>query len=142
MEQQTPPAEESIFDESDFSMKGYDKHVRNARVILYILAGLSLLTFVSIIPIDGPVKYLLTGMTIAMAAVFFILGYWSKKKPYTALLTALIYFFALVLLAAIMKPESLLTGWYVKIAVILFLILGVRNGKQIQDMQKTFGNNS
>lgn len=139
MEQQTPPTEESIFDEAEFSMQGYDKHVRNARIMLYILAGLSMFAIVNIIPIDQPLKYFVTGMIIVLAAVFAVLGYWSKKKPYTALLTALIYFCALQLMATILQPASLLVGWYVKIAVILFLILGVRNGKQIQDMQKTFG---
>lgn len=139
MEQQTPPTEESIFDESEFSMKGYDKHVRNARFMLYILTGISLLAIFTIAPIDEPLKYLLTGLTVVFAAVFAILGYWSKKKPYTALLTALIYFCVLLVLGAILQPVSLLAGWYVKIAVILFLILGVRNGRQVQDMQRTFG---
>ena len=139
MEQQTPPTEESIFQESDFSMKGYDKHVRNARIMLYILAGLSLLAIVSLIPINEPLRYFMTGMLIVLAVVFAVIGYWSKKSPYTALLTALIVFCSLQLLSAVLDPASLLQTWYVRIAVILFLILGVRNGKQIRDMQKTFG---
>jgi hypothetical protein len=81
----------------------------------------------------------MTGMLIVLAVVFAVIGYWSKKSPYTALLTALIVFCSLQLLSAVLDPASLLQAWYVRIAVILFLILGVRNGKQIRDMQKTFG---
>jgi len=139
MEQQTPPAEDSIFEEADYSMEGYDKHVRNARIMLYILAGLVLLTIAMVTPIDQPAKWFTVGFIVIFAAIFAVLGYWSKKKPFTAILIALILFVLLQTLSAIVEPASLLQGWYLKIIVTVLLILGVRNGKEIQDRKKAFG---
>ena len=139
MEQQTPHAEESIFNEDDYSMEGYDKHVRNARVMLYVLTGLILLSLFSLTPIDNSRKYIAAAVVLVFAAIFAALGYWSKKKPFMAILTALILFVSLMTISAIMQPSTLLRTWYVKIAVILFLILGLRNAKEIRDRREAFG---
>ena len=140
MEQQTPPpAEESIFNEADYSMEGYDKHVRNARITLYVIAGLSLLSIVLLPPLEDLAKYIAIGLVVFIAAVYVALGLWSKKKPFTAILIGLIVFVVLQVLNAIADPSTLLQGWYIKIAVPLFLILGLRNAKEIQDRKKAFG---
>ncbi len=139
MEQQTPPAEESIFNEADYSMEGYDKHVRNARVTLYIVAGLSLLSILLLPAMEDTAKYIAIGLVVFIAALYVALGLWSKKKPFTAILIGLIFFIVLQVLNAIADPSTLWQGWYIKIAVPLFLILGLRNAKEIQDRKKAFG---
>lgn len=139
MEQQNPPVEESIFNEADYSMEGYDKHVRHARITLYVLAGFFLLTIFIFIPIDTPAKWATVGVMVLFAIVFVILGLWSRNKPYPAILTALIIFVALQTLNVILEPATLLQAWYIKIAVILFLIMGLRNAKEIRDRKKAFG---
>jgi hypothetical protein len=142
MEQQTPPgepAEESIFSEEDYSMEGYDKHVRNARIALYVVAGLFLLSIFLLQDLEDTAKKIMIGLVIFMAGVFALLGYWSIKRPFTAILIGLIIFVALQVFNAIADPSSLLQGWYVKIAVPLFLIMGLRNAKEIQDRRQAFG---
>ncbi|HVU54345.1 MAG TPA: hypothetical protein VHD83_04790 [Puia sp.] len=142
MEQQTPPTEpveESIFNEEDYSMEGYDKHVRHARITLYVAAGLSLLSFFLIQNMEGDAKSFAIGVIIVVAAVYALLGYWSNKRPFTAILTGLIFFIVLQVFNAIGDPSTILQGWYIKIAVPLFLILGLRNAKEIQDRRKAFG---
>jgi hypothetical protein len=37
---QTPAQDETFFSESDYFMKGYDKHMRNTRITLFIIAGM------------------------------------------------------------------------------------------------------
>lgn len=139
MEQQTPPAEESIFNEADYSMEGYDKHVRHARIALYVLAALTFCSIALMTPVNSPERWISVGFVVFVALIFFVLGLWSKKRPFTAILTALILFVGLQVLNGILDPSSLLQGWYVKIAVTLFLILGLRNAKEIQDRRKAFG---
>jgi hypothetical protein len=57
-----PNTEETIFPESEFSMEGYDKHIRNARIMLFILAGLFLLSLFSLMPFDdNPLKLVMAG---------------------------------------------------------------------------------
>jgi multidrug efflux pump subunit AcrB len=142
MEQQTTPTEpveESIFTEDDYSMEGYDKHVRNARVTLYVVAVLMLLSLFLLPQMADTARKIAIGFVVVLAVVFAVLGYWSTKKPFTAILTGLIVYIGLQVADAIADPSTLLRGWYVKIAVTLFLIMGLRNAKEIQDRRKAFG---
>jgi peptidoglycan/LPS O-acetylase OafA/YrhL len=142
MEQQTPPTEpveESIFTEDDYSMEGYDKHVRHARVTLYVVAVLMVLSLFLLPRMADTARKIAIGFVVFLAAVFAVLGYWSTKKPFTAILTGLIVYIALQVADAIADPSTLLRGWYVKIGVTLFLIMGLRNAKEIQDRRKAFG---
>lgn len=142
MEQQTPPTEpveESIFTEEDYSMEGYDKHVRNARITLYVVAGLSLLAIFLLQDMEDLAKKIAIGIVVLIAAIYAFLGYWSNKRPFTAILIGLIFFVCLQVFNAIADPATIIQGWYVKIAVTLFLIMGLRNARDIQDRRKAFG---
>jgi hypothetical membrane protein len=136
----TPNAEETIFPESDFSMEGYDKHIRNARIMLFILAGLFLLSLLGLTPFDdNPLKLVMAGIIVLFAAAYIALAFWTKKKPYTAILTALILFISLQVLSFLLQPASIFQGWFLKIIVILLLILGLRNAKESQRMMEAYG---
>jgi len=142
MEQQTTPTEpveESIFSEEDYSMEGYDKHVRNARIGLYVLAGLMLLTIFAVDDKDDLSGKITIGFIVFIAGVYALLGYWSNKRPFTAILTGLILFVSLQVLNAIADPSTLLKGWYIRIGIPIYFILGLRNAKDIQDRRKAFG---
>src|ERR1700733_11434226 len=110
MEQQTPPSptEESIFNEVDYSMEGYDKHVRNARITLYVVAVLFLLTLFALPPMEEGAKYITIGLTVFISLTFAPLGFWSRKKPFTAILTALIVFATFQVLNAVLDPSTIL----------------------------------
>jgi hypothetical protein len=133
------PIEESIFNEEEFSMKGYDKHIRNARILLFVLAGFTLLLLINAAPFDSPARIISGGIIVLFAGIFAGLALWTKKKPYTAILCALIFYIALIGIAAIMDPTTIWQGWIWKIVIIILLILGLRNGKESQDMMETFG---
>ena len=140
--EQTPtqPEEQSIFNEEEFSMQGYDKHIRNARIVLFVLAGLSLLGLISVFPLDGePIRTFTAVFIVVVAAAFVVLGFWSRKKPYTALWVALIVVITLLVLAGIGDPTTIFQGWFIKIPVILLLILGLRNAREGQRLMKAFG---
>ncbi len=135
-----PNTEETIFPETDFSMEGYDKHIRNARIMLFVLAGLFLLSLVSLTPFDdNPLRLVMAGIIILFAAVYIALAFWTKKKPYTAILTALILFISLQVLSFLLQPASIFQGWFLKIIVILLLILGLRNAKESQRLMEAYG---
>ncbi len=143
MEQQNEqPIEESIFAEEEFSMKGYDKHIRNARILLFVLAGLTLLLLVNAAPFDSPGRIISGGIIVLFAGVFIVLALWTKKRPYTALLCALIFYVSIVGIAALVDPALHFQGWIWKVVIIILLILGLRNGKEAQDMMDTFGKKS
>jgi hypothetical protein len=136
----TQKPEETIFPESEFSMEGYDKHIRNARIMLFVLAGLFLLSLAALLPFDdNPVKMVMAAVIVLFAAAYVALAFWTKKKPYTAILTALILFISLEVLSFLLQPASIFQGWILKIIVILLLILGLRNAKESQRMMEAFG---
>lgn len=133
------PAEETIFPEEEFSMEGYDKHIRNARIMLFVVAALTLLNLFTLSPFDETPKIVAAVIVIVFAGVFIGLAFWTRSRPYSAILTALIVFCGLQLLNFLASPESILQGWILKLAVILLLILGLGNARESQRMMKAMG---
>jgi hypothetical protein len=142
IEQSDQPKEESLFTEADFSMKGYDKPIRNARTMLFVVAGIELLGILGVLKAPEPARTVAIVVTLVVVGVFVALALWTKKKPYTALLVALIFYISLLVLAGILNPVTIVQGVILKIITIVLLILGLRNGKEAQDLKETFGNRS
>jgi hypothetical protein len=129
------PDEQPIFQESDFSMEGYDKPVRRARITLFVIAGLILITLYQVLPFnDDPARMITAGLIVLLAAIYVTLGFWTRKKPYTALIVALCIFGGSILLDAIFEPVSILNGIIIKIAIVLVLISGLSNARDCQRM--------
>ena len=141
MEEQKPEPnpEETIFEEADFSMEGYDKHVRNARIMLFIISGLQLLPLLFLGPLPSSARLIVAAISIFVSAVFFVLALWTKQKPYTALLFASIVYILLVAINGILDPRTLLQGAIIKVMIMVLLILGLRNARDAQRMKDTFG---
>lgn len=133
------PQEESIFQEEEFSMEGYDKHIRNARIMLFIVAALTLANLFILAPFDDQVKIINAVFVVVFGGVFIGLAFWTKRKPYSAILTALIVFCGLQVLNFLASPSSVFNGWILKIAVILMLVLGLGNARESQRMMKVIG---
>jgi len=133
------PSEETIFPEEEFSMEGYDKHIRNARIMLFVVAALTLLSLFTLAPFDETPKIIVAVVVVAFAGVFIGLAFWTRSKPYSAILTALIVYCGLQLLNFLASPESIFQGWILKLAVILLLILGLGNARESQRMMKAMG---
>jgi hypothetical protein len=134
------PQEETIFNEADWNMQGYDKHIRNARIMLYIVAGLQLLPLL-LLPegLDDDARNLLIILQVIFAAVFVGLAIWTKYKPFAALLTAMIFFLGIWVLGGILNPASIFSGIILKVILIVLLILGIRNAKEAEELKKTYG---
>ena len=133
----SPANEESIFNENEFSMQGYDKHIKNARNALFIVAGVQLIAVLySIFTTTGAVMWITAGITLAVALIFFLLGLWTKKKPFTAILIALIIYVGLWVADSIYDPAYIYKGILLKIIIIVYLVIGMRDAKEAQDMAK------
>jgi hypothetical protein len=134
-----PPAED-LFREEDFSMEGYDKHIRNARIMLFVLAGLTFLSIWTLVPFgDDPAKVFIAVFVAVVGGIFVALAFWTKKKPFTAILLALIIYVALEILAAFAQPATIFQGWIIKIAIVVMLIMGLQNARESQNMMEAYG---
>lgn len=134
---------ETIFNEHEFSMEGYDKHIRQARNALFIAAGILLLNALLLFskyPVDIEIMWLDYLMWIVYITGFIALALWTKKKPYYAIIGGLILMGIFILVNAIIEPSTIIGGIIFKIAVIAFLIKGLGDAKEAQQMKEQFNN--
>ena len=74
--------EETIFSAEDFSMQGYDKHIRQSRNTIFAVAGLVLLSLLILcFTIPAGYEYLWIDICLygLFTAGFIVLGLWTKK---------------------------------------------------------------
>lgn len=142
MEQTTPSAnpQETIFDESELLGHDYDKHVRRARKTIYVVAAVQFV-FGIIMGFAGPdeSRWITIGIMTVIAGIFAALGFWANRKPYHAILSALIFFGALILLDVIFDPASILRGIIFKIFIIVYLIMGLNNARETLRLKQALG---
>lgn len=135
-----PKPEETIFPEEEFSMEGYDKHIRNARIILFVVAALQLIPLINLGRYELDAKIFLIGVSVLSAAIFAGLAFWTKQKPFIALLIALVVYAGLIILNVVLGgAQTILTGIIFKVIIIVSLVLGLRNAKEADDMKKMYG---
>ncbi len=130
--------EEGILDDA-LSMEGYDKPVRKARNVLFVVAGVQLISLFLLPDMEPDAKVVTIGIVVFVAAIFVALGFWTKRKPYTAIITALIVYTSLIIIDAIAEPASIFQGFILKIAVYSLLIASLGNSREVQrwkDMTK------
>jgi hypothetical protein len=141
--QQTPIANEvkeetSIFSEEDFSVDIYDKHIRQARNAIFATAIMLLISF--IISMAVSTNYEFMWLDYALYGFFILafvgLGFWTKNKPYYAIIAALILYGLFIGINAIADPKTIFSGIIFKIIIISLLVKGLSDAKQAQEMKQ------
>lgn len=127
-------------------MEGYERAIRKARNALFWAGGLIAFWEIFAMIRSGvgfePISF---GFAIIIGGVFIALGFWTKKKPYTAIITGLIVFIAyigLVVLANTLVEGStgllkgIFSGIIVKVIILVNLILPIKDAKELQEAKK------
>lgn len=126
-------ATESIFNGEEFSTEGYDKNIRHARNILFILAALELcMGIFFLFSVGGQAAWISFGITTLVAIIFFILGIYTKAKPYNAILYGLIVYIMLWIGDAIFDPTYIYKGILLKIIIIVYMAKRLKDAKEAQ----------
>jgi len=134
--------EESIFSADEFSLKGYDKHIRQARNAIFTVAGLLLVNLAILYnTVPAGYEYIWLDFLIwgAFITGFIFLGFYTKKKPYYAIVGALCLYAAFIILNAVFDLSTLYKGVLFKIIIIVILVKGINDAKEAQELQKNFG---
>ena len=144
MEQHPQQNEQSIFDEMELSRQGYDKHIRNARNAIFIVAGVQFVFGIITVLLsgksaDGIAQLISFCFVLLISLVFLALGLWTKKKPYTAILIALIFYGLLLLADAIYEPTTIFKGLLMKIFIIVYLFRGLNEAREAQRFREALG---
>jgi peptidoglycan/LPS O-acetylase OafA/YrhL len=133
---------QTIFDEREFSLEGYDKHIKQARIAIFAAAGILLLNLIILYSsYGGEYEYFWIDALLwgAFIAGFIFLGFWTKKKPYTAIIAALVLYGVFILLNAIIEPATIVKGIIFKIFIIVALVKGLGDAKEAQQMKNQMG---
>jgi hypothetical protein len=141
-EQTNENNKETIFTSEDFSLQGYDKHIRQARNAIFATAGIIFINLLILLYQNpGGYEYVWLDLLIWLAfiASFIVLGFWTKKKPYNAIISALVLYAIFIGLNAIIDVHTLYKGLLFKIFVIVYLIKGMGDAKEAQQMQEQVG---
>jgi peptidoglycan/LPS O-acetylase OafA/YrhL len=130
--------EASIFAEEDLSIGIYDKHIRQARNAIFIAAGILLINVLILansLPSGYEYAWIDLGLWGVFIAGFIFLGFWTKKKPYYAIIGALILYGLFIALNAVLDVTTIYKGIIMKIIIISLLIKGLSDAKAAQELQ-------
>ncbi|MEP7109012.1 MAG: hypothetical protein ABI760_13550 [Ferruginibacter sp.] len=148
--QTTTEKEDSIADYHNdirqIELKGYEAGVRRARNALYWTAGLVFLgEMIAMFTSGAGFNIYVLLIALFEAGIFVVLALWTKKKPYTAIITGLAAFIGIILFSAIVNTYSeggvgflkaIFSGIIVKVIILLNLIKALNDGKALQDARE------
>jgi len=123
-------------------IEGYELRVRKARNALYWTAGLIFLSEMIGMGQSGEgFDPLIFVIALAEAGVFVALALWTKKKPYTAVLTGLIIFIGLIILSVVASGivygsegvlKALWGGIIIRVIILVNLISALSDARALQ----------
>jgi hypothetical protein len=70
------------------------------------------------------------------------LGWWSKKRPVAAVVSALVIYIILQVLAFIDDPDNLIRGVISRVIILLYLVKGVRAAVGAERIRRNFHANA
>jgi peptidoglycan/LPS O-acetylase OafA/YrhL len=131
---------DSIFTEDDFDIGIYDKHIRQARNAIFVTAGVILLSLIVTLIASSKEEneYLWIDLLLYGAFIigFIALGFWTKNRPYYAIICALILYLIFIVLNAIVDIKTLFSGIIFKIMIIVYLVKGINDAKAAEEMRQ------
>ena len=115
-------------------LMGANKKVKDAKIALYVLAGLNVV--VGIIYWASSDDFASLISSLVLAVIYLLLVAWSDKQPFAAILTGFIIYITIQLLAAVVEPTSLFSGIIIKVIIISVFIKGIKSAREAQDLMK------
>jgi Ca2+/Na+ antiporter len=122
----------------DLEIQGYETGIKKARTALFVVAGLTLVAeLIAVNSSPYPLTPLVIGIIAIEVGIFIGLAFWTKSKPYTAILIGLIAYIALWILSIVINgTENAIRGILFKIIIIVYLIQALKPAKAWEDAKK------
>jgi hypothetical protein len=127
-------------------IEGYELVIKKARNALFWAGGLIFLgEMISMFMNNGEFSWLIVGIALVEAGVFIGLGLYTKKKPFTAIVTGLIAFIGFIVLSAVLLGmneggigvlKGLFSGILVKILILVALIRPLKEARELQKIKE------
>lgn len=112
-------------------IKEAKEKIQTAKIIMYVLAGLTFLVGVY----QGFSQDNFSGLVVncILSLLYLIMIAWVDKNPFAATLSVFILYITVNLFNAFFDPATLFSGIILKIIVIVGLIKGIQSAKEAQD---------
>lgn len=109
------------------------KQIKTARTMLFIGAAATAIAAILIVP-QGLERWQILDLavTAAQAVIYFLLGLWTRQKPYTAVLIGLGLCIVMILAAFLPNVPGIATHWAARIITLVILLLAVGDSKDAQ----------
>ncbi|MBC7889956.1 MAG: hypothetical protein H7Z13_18930 [Ferruginibacter sp.] len=117
--------------------------VRKARNALYWTAGLVFAgEMIAMFNGGGEFNIYILIISLIEAGIFVTLAFWTRKRPYTAIIAGPIAFIGIILFSAIANTftdggvgflKAIFSGFIVKAIILINLIKALRDGKTLQN---------
>jgi hypothetical protein len=119
-------------------MQGYESGIKNARTALFVTAALLFAgELISAAISEIPFTFLFWIIILIQSGVFVALGFWTKTKPYAAIITGLVFFILIWALAiALSGFRGALGGVIVKVIIIVYLAKAIGPAKAWEDSKR------
>ena len=143
--QNDPTPEKSEHEIADYyegmkklELDGYQTGIKKARNALFVTAALLLVGEIISAASSGlPVTPLLIGIVVIEVGAFVGLAFWTKTKPFTAIITGLILFVLLWVVAVVyVSPDAAYKGIIIRIIIIVNLVTAIKPAKAWEDAKK------
>ena len=126
-------------------MEGNERSVRKARNALFWAGGL--IFFWEMIAMFRTTGFEPLVFTIGLVegGIFIALAFWTRKKPYSAIVIGLSVFIAFIALSVVLTGmeegaagvlKALFSGIIVKVIILVNLILPIKDAKELQEARK------
>jgi hypothetical protein len=145
MDKEQPPVSAEEHPISDYydrvkqiEMQGYESGVRKARTALFVTAAILFASELLTALISNiPVTPTLIIIAVIESGVFIALALWTKTRPYAAILTGLVLFIGLWILAIVIAGTSgAIGGILVRIIIISYLVSAIKPAKAWEELKK------
>lgn len=130
----------------EIEMQGYERTVQKARNALFWAAGLFFVgEMIDMARHQTSFDLIWFFTAVIEAGIFIALAFWTKSKPYSAVLSGLIYFILLIILGTVASAleggsegvfRALFSGIIVKVIIIVNLIRPLNDAKALQEAKK------
>jgi hypothetical protein len=109
------------------------KQIGTARTLLLIVAVATLISAMLLLP-NLPNRTILENIILTgmIAVIYFVLAFYTKQKPYTAIRIGLLLLLLAIILDIFWNPFGPLSRWQSKTLTLLLLLLGIGDSKDAQ----------
>ncbi|MFL9482041.1 hypothetical protein ACI6Q2_04635 [Chitinophagaceae bacterium LWZ2-11] len=118
--------------------EGFFKRIKYAQRVLFLVAAMQLISILSVFIQDGSTSLKIVNISMFgfVGTVYLVLALFIKKRPYTVIHTALIFFLVMVTIGVYRNPQSLTGGLIIKFIFCAYLIYALKAAKDVEAWNK------